>query len=310
MKKQLLTEILIELVGSFLVAVGLNNFAVAAQVPLTGFSGIAFLLNYLFDVPIGWSTIAMNIPVAILCYRLLGRGFFVRSLRCMLFSSLMIDYLAPLLPAYQGDRLLAALATGVVAGLGGALIYTRNASTGGLDFITMSIKRWRGHISLGKIIFVLDLLVITASSLVFRDADSFFYGLIVSFCVSTVVDKVILGVNSGKLALVVTNHGELLCDVIQETCNRGSTILYGKGGFLKTEKQVVMSACGTKEMYDLQKAVKQADPEAFTIILDSNEVHGIGFHTVQFGEGMSRVQEKIEIERRRREEHVQHRQTD
>ncbi|HAG56747.1 MAG TPA: hypothetical protein DCL14_01795, partial [Ruminococcaceae bacterium] len=73
--------------GCILIAVGIYNFAVQAEFPMTGFSGISIILYRLLNIPIGLSTILLNIPVAILCYRLLGRKFFVSSLRCMIISS-------------------------------------------------------------------------------------------------------------------------------------------------------------------------------------------------------------------------------
>lgn len=282
--KEQCVHIMFEAAGSFLIAVGLNNFAAAARLPLVGFSGIAFLLNHIFGVPAGWTIIALNIPVAVLCFRVLGRGFFVRSMRCMLISSLMIDYLAPLLPVYQGDRMLAALAAGVIAGLGFALIYTRNSSTGGLDFITMSIKARWPYFPLGKINLVLDILVIVLGSIILQDLDGMIYGLIVSYLLSAVVDKAIFGINAGKMALIVTECSDVICDVIERTCQRGSTILPGFGGYQRAEKQIVMCVCSSKQMVELQKAVTLADPAAFTIILESNEVHGDGFRTVQFGD--------------------------
>lgn len=71
----------------------------------------------------------------------------------MIVSSLIIDYVAPLFPVYQGDRLLAALCTGVFGGIGYAIIYTRNSSTGGSDFIIMAVKALKPHLSLGNIAF-------------------------------------------------------------------------------------------------------------------------------------------------------------
>lgn len=100
--KEGLVEIGIEILGSFLIAIGIYNFAVNANFPMTGFSGISIILYRLFQIPIGMSTILLNIPVTFLCYRLLGKRFLLRSLRCMVISSLMIDYLAPLLPVYGG----------------------------------------------------------------------------------------------------------------------------------------------------------------------------------------------------------------
>ena len=89
-----------EFIGSVFIAAGIYNFAVQAKFPMTGFSGISIILYRLLNVPIGLSTILLNIPLAIICYRLLGKKFFVSSLRCMILSSIMIDYVAPLFPVY------------------------------------------------------------------------------------------------------------------------------------------------------------------------------------------------------------------
>ena len=82
--KNWLADTAVELVGSALTGIAVYNFAVPAGFPMTGFSGLALIAYRLWHIPIGWMTILLNIPVAILCYRLLGRGFFFRSLRCML----------------------------------------------------------------------------------------------------------------------------------------------------------------------------------------------------------------------------------
>ena len=97
-----LVDSLTEIVGSALTGVAVYNFAVPALFPMTGFSGLALIFYRFFGLPIGVMTIVLNIPVAILCYRLLGRQFFYKSLRCMVFSALFVDYAAPLLPLYTG----------------------------------------------------------------------------------------------------------------------------------------------------------------------------------------------------------------
>ena len=282
--KKFLKQIFWEVVGSTCIAAGIYNFAVQAGFPMTGFSGISIILYQLFHVPIGFSTILLNIPVAILCYRLLGRKFFASSLRCMLISSVIIDYIAPLFPVYEGDRLLAALCTGVFAGLGYALIYMQNSSTGGMDFIIMGIKAVKPYWSVGKISFVMDVMIILLGGFLLKDVDGMIYGMIVSFLLAVVVDKLMYGINAGKMTLIVTEHGKEICDVIDDCCKRGSTILKGQGGFHGDEKQVVMCACSNKEMYLVLRAVKEVDPEAFVIVLESNEVHGEGFRTIQIGE--------------------------
>ena len=281
--KKLAIQLFWECLGSIFVAIGIYNFAVQAKFPMTGFSGIALIMYRLLNIPIGLSTILLNIPVAILCYHLLGRKFFISSVRCMVISSILIDYVAPLFPVYQGSRLLAALCTGVFAGIGYALIYTRNSSTGGSDFIIMAVKAMKPHLSLGNIAFWSDVGIILVGGILFRDVDGIIYGMIVNYIFAVVVDKVMYGMNAGKMALIVTEHGEEICQVIDDCCQRGSTILNAKGGYRGDEKQMVMCACNSKEMYQVQQAVKEADPRSFLVVLESHEVHGEGFHIVQIG---------------------------
>lgn len=284
MNKKFCGQLFTEIIGSILIAAAIYNFAVQARFPMTGFSGISIILYRLFDFPIGLSTIILNIPVAILCYKLLGRRFFISSLRCMVISSIMIDYVAPFFPVYEGSRLLASLCTGVIGGLGYAMIYMNNSSTGGSDFIIMAVKAIRPHLSIGKIAFLSDVGIILAGGIIFDDMDGIIYGMIVNLLFAIVVDKVMYGINAGKMTLVVTKHGEKICKVIDECCERGATIMYAQGGYSGEKKQVVMCACNNREMYMVQRAIKETDPESFLIILESNEVHGEGFRMLQIGD--------------------------
>ena len=281
--QELIVQLLWELVGSIFIAIGIYNFAVQAEFPMTGFSGISIILYQLFNVPIGLSTILLNIPVAIICYKLLGKKFFISSIRCMIISSVIIDYIAPLFPVYEGSRLLAALCTGIFGGIGYALIYCRNSSTGGSDFIIMAVKALRPHLSIGNIAFCSDIGIILIGGIIFKDVDGIIYGMIVNYIFAIVTDKIMYGMNSGKMTLIVTEHGEKICQVIDDVSQRGSTILHGQGGYQGDKKQIVMCACSNKEMFTVQQAVKEVDPLSFMIILESNEVHGEGFKIVQSG---------------------------
>lgn len=276
--KELLVQMMWELVGSIFVAIGIYNFAVQAKFPMTGFSGISIIFYRLFNIPIGFSTILLNIPVAILCYKLLGKKFFISSIRCMIVSSLIIDYVAPLFPVYQGDRLLAALCTGVFGGIGYAMIYTRNSSTGGSDFILMSIKTLNPHLSLGKISFIMEaVIVVLGTVLVSKDIDSLIYGMMISYILSLILDKVMYGMDSGKMTLIVTDYAKEVAQRIDQEVGRGCTFLKATGSYSQVEKDVVLCACNNKEMYGVRTVVKEVDPAAFLIIVESNEVLGEGF---------------------------------
>ena len=267
-----------EMLGGLLVSIGVYNFAAQAEFPMTGFTGIALIMYRLFELPIGVSNIVLNIPVSILCYRLLGRGFFLRSVRCMMISALMVDYVAPLFPVFTGDRMLAAICTGVISGIGYALIYMQNSSSGGADFVIMAIKAKLPHVALGNITFMFAAGVIGITWLIFGDTEGVIYGLIINYLSGFVINQTMYGLNAGKLTMVVTKKGKVIADTIEKCCQRGSTIINAFGGYKEEPKQMVFCACSNKQMFRLQKVIKEVDPESFMVIWESNEVRGDGFH--------------------------------
>ena len=272
-----------DLIGGILIAVGIYNFALHANFPVAGFSGIAIILYHIFGLPIGIGTILLNVPVSIFCYKFLGKGFFFRSVKSMVISSLLMDYVAPLFPVYDGERLLAALCMGVLCGLGYALIFMRDSSTGGQDFITVSIRRIRPHLTLGVLTMIFDSTTILLGTLiVFHEIDGLLYGIIVTFLISTVMDHFMYGIYKGKLTFVVTEHGKAVVDAIDKISGRGATIVKGVGGYSLKEKDIVLCACNNKEMYQIKRRVHEIDPDAFTMIVESNEVVGEGFQEGSF----------------------------
>lgn len=277
-------DIAYEMIGSFMIAIALYNFAVNAEFPMTGFSGLALIGYRLWGLPIGISTAVLNIPVAILCYRLLGRGFFLRSLRCIAISTIMTDYIAPLLPLYSGDRMLAALCTGVIGGLGYALIYVRNSSTGGSDFIVMAIKAIKPHLEMSRIIFISDAFIVLLGGFIFRDMDGIVYGFIINYFYGLMTDQLLLGLNSGKLALIVTAKADEMAELIDRVADRGSTVIHAHGGYTKDRKNVVMCACNAKQLYQAERAIKELDPESFMVVLNSHEVLGEGFEVTRIAD--------------------------
>ena len=260
----------------------------AAEVPVTGIAGICAILYRLFGIPMGLSNVLINIPIILCTYKLLGRSFFIRSVYCMVLFAIFTDYLLPLMPVYQGDRLLATICGGAIGGIGDALIYMNNSSTGGLDFITMGIKARHPHLPFGNITFAAALAVILLNGAVFQDVDSIIYGIMFNFIVSAVINKMMFGFSSSMLAMIVTDDGKAACAEIDRVADRGSTILQGHGGYGGQPKDVVLCACSNKQLYEIEHAVQAIDPGCFIIMLQSNEVHGEGFRQLELGKSENR----------------------
>ena len=109
------------------------------------------------------------------------------------------------------------------------------------------------------------------------DIDKIIYGLIGTYILSVVVDKLMYGVDSGKLTFVVTEHCSHVAAKIDELTQRGATLIKAEGSFTGREKEVVMCACNKKQMHMVQKAVREADLAAFLVTMEANEVRGEGF---------------------------------
>ena len=276
-------NLLLEVLGCFISAEGIYSFAVASEIPVTGVAGLCAILYRLFGAPMGLSNIIINIPIILGSYKLLGRPFFLRSLRCMILFALFTDYVLPYLPEYSGDRLLATLCGGVVSGIGDALIYMQNSSTGGVDFITMAIKVKHPHLPFGNLTFGAALAVILANGLVFRDVDAIIYGLILNFLASYIINRMMFGFNSCMLALIVTDDGPAVCEAIDRAVDRGSTILKAYGGYKQDRRDVVLCACSSKQLYEVEKLMRRLDPNSFMIMLQANEVQGEGFRRLVLG---------------------------
>lgn len=276
--KNITLDLAADIVGSFLIAIGIYNFATASEFPVTGITGIAQVLYIYFGLPIGTMTTILNIPIILACVRVLGVKFVMKSLKTLLISNFFMDVVAPLLPIYEGDFMLSSICMGLFAGLGYALIFMRDSSTGGVDFISLTIRALKPHISLGRIIVIVDCtLLLVCGFLLGGNVDKIIYGLIATYIVSVVVDKVMYGLDAGKVTLIVTEKGYEVAEKIHQLTERGATLLKAVGSHTKTDKQVVMCACSYKQMHMVQKAVKEVDSSAFLVMMEANQVRGEGF---------------------------------
>lgn len=276
--KNIAFDLAADIIGSFLIAIGIYNFATASEFPVTGITGIAQVLYIYFGLPIGTMTTIINIPIILACVKVLGVKFVLKSLKTLLISNFFMDVVAPLLPIYEGDLMLSSICMGLFAGLGYALIFMRDSSTGGVDFISLTIRALKPHISLGRIIVIVDCaLLLVCGFLLGGNVDKIIYGLIATYIVSVVVDKVMYGLDAGKVTLIVTEKGYDVAEKIHELTERGATLLKAVGSHTKTDKQVVMCACSYKQMHMVQKAVKEVDSSAFLVMMEANQVRGEGF---------------------------------
>lgn len=275
--RALAADLVYDALGSILFALGVYTFAKSADFAPGGVTGLALILNHLWRWPIGTTTLALNIPIILLSCRVVGRKFLFKSFRTMVISTFFLDLVFPHTPAYTGSPLLAAVFSGVFMGAGLALVYMRGSSTGGTDFLIFTVKKLRPHFSMGQVTLLIDLSVILLGGIFFRNIDALLYGAICTYAQSLVIDKVMYGAGSGKLAIIITKDGPAAARAIDAETSRGATLVRAIGAYSGAERHLVLCACSKSEIFKVRNAVHSIDESAFVMITEASEVFGEGF---------------------------------
>lgn len=270
-----------DILGSLIYAIGIYCFASNAEFAPGGISGIAIILNHFLGTPIGILSILANIPIVILSYRYLGKGFIIRTMFTLVVSSIFMDVVAPVFGVYHGEKLLSSVFSGALSGVGLALVYLNKSCTGGSDLIIMSLKKLRPHLSVGQITMVIDGMVILLGGVVFRNIDSLLYGFVYTAITTLVMDKVMYGYVSGKLVYIISEEGDEISRVIYDKIDRGSTGIRSYGTYTKAERNLIMCACSKSQVNDVRRIVKSIDPNALCIVSSFDEVYGEGFLPIE-----------------------------
>lgn len=264
------------IIGGMLYSVAVNCFTSRNNILNGGFTGLATMLNHLFGLPIGTVIFLLNIPLFFPAYKRLGTKFVLRTMWATFIMSAMID-LGTVLPIYGNDLLLSSLFGGVMSGVGLGVVFIRNATTGGSDIIAKLLQLKFPHISIGRSIFIFDLIIIVLGGIVYRNVESMLYAGVVIFVSTQTIDYIIYGTNRGTMIMIITCYGETVRELIINELHRGVTVLQGRGGYTDGEREVLLCACYDNQTGKFIKKIKSADENAFFIVTQAKEILGEGF---------------------------------
>jgi uncharacterized membrane-anchored protein YitT (DUF2179 family) len=264
--------------ASMVYAVGFNWCYVPNDIAFGGLTGVAQIINaFLPQAPIGVLIILFNIPLFLLGGHLLGGQLLVSSLYAMAVSSLAIDILAGLHTFQPMEPLLACIYGGVLLGVSLGVIFQQGATTGGTDLIARLLKLKIAWLPMGRLLMGIDLVVILSVAIAFGMVNSALYGLVALYISTLVMDGVLYGMDTAKVAYIISDHPQEITTAIIHELGRGVTILHGEGAWSSQEKQVLMCAFKQRQIVPLKRAIKNLDPTAFVIVCEAHEVLGDGF---------------------------------
>ncbi|MDD4698685.1 MAG: YitT family protein [Oscillospiraceae bacterium] len=264
--------------GSALYALGFSTFIEPNQITTGGVTGIAALISFgLKILPTGTLALIMNIPLLIAGLISFGKRFVIKTTIATVISSMLLDVFPSYISPYNGDKILAALAGGVLIGTGLALAMITGGTTGGIDIVAKFINRRMPHLSMGRIMLIIDVVIVSSAALIYRSLETSLYSILALFTSSKVIDSILYGADSGKLVYIITKKPEEMSSRIMELVGRGVTRMKVIGGYTQSERTMLMCATRRQEVTRLRAAVLQEDNEAFVIITDFGEILGEGF---------------------------------
>jgi uncharacterized membrane-anchored protein YitT (DUF2179 family) len=266
------------ILGCSLYAIGVNSFTIPNNIAQSGITGLAVVLNYLFEMPVGTVNLIMNIPLLILMWVFLGKKLVARTLWVTVLLSTALDVFSLFMPEYTGDKILASLFCGLLQGAGLGLIMITGATSGGTDIVGRLIHKKWPHITVGTIVMIADALVVGLGMLVFRSIESGLYAIIMIFVSTKVIDALIYGTGNGKMLMIVTEKADEVSQAIVHSSPRGVSILPAKGAYTGNNKNILLCVARKHEVSGILKTVKSVDDKTFIIVSEANEILGEGFN--------------------------------
>ncbi len=275
-KHELFQNILLVVLGNFLLASAVQMFVLPYNILSGGVAGVSVALYPLLHID---PDILINILVYglfILGFLVLGKDFAMKTFFSSFIYPIFISFLSNRVPIIDIDPILASVYGGVIAGMGIGLTLRAGASSGGMDIPPLIIHKFT-NIPLSTLILIVDALTVILGLFTYG-LEEVLIGLISVYTSAIAIDKVItMRGNIAKEVKIISDKYEEISQRIQDELGRGTTLLHGEGGYTRDKKRIVLVIVDSKQYTELMKIIDEIDSDAFVFSSDTTEVKGEGF---------------------------------
>ena len=227
--------------GCVVYAAGIALFLDPNSLAPGGATGISIMISHLTNIPTGTVVLCLNIPLLALGVWKFGREFLISTVYATGLSSVMINWFAPI-GALTDNLLLAGIVGSVMMAIGMGIIFKSGGTTGGTDVLVKLLRLKYRHMKTGTVFAITDLIIVSASALVFKNIELALYAGIALVVCSIVLDLVLYGPDEAKLVFIVSDKADQVAARLLKELDAGVTFLSGRGAYSNTEKQVIMCA--------------------------------------------------------------------
>ncbi len=266
-------------IGVILSAIGIGIFLVPGQLVGSGVPGIATILFYGFNIPIGLTILIFNIPIFLLgvkvfgkeygfktLFGILGLAFYTQTFQELVNYTPLIDY------AKGGNLLLAPIFGGMFLGSGMGLIFKFGGSMGGADILGQVISKY-SKVPVAHAILILDIFVM-GSGVVFFGIEKGLYAILSAFVCNVVLNKIFEGVSHSKMVYITSSKYNEICKVLDNDIQASSTTIITRSKTESSDRRMIMVILKNKQLRDLQVFINRIDPSAFMVISEVYDVYG------------------------------------
>jgi len=263
------------LIGS----VGWVVFLLPNEITMGGLPGISSIIYWGFGVPVQVSYFVLNAILLGIALKVMGWKFCVKTIYAVVlftFFTSVVQSWAANLHLLHDQPFMAAIVGGAFMGLTSGIGLYCNGSTGGSDLVAAMVNKYH-DISLGKIILICDLVIITASYLVLHDWEKVIYGFVVLFVGSFCVDHFVNSMRSSVQFFIISQQHEEIGRLINQNAQRGCTVINSQGFYSGKEVKMLFVLARRNESQRIFQIIEENDPHAFVSQCPVIGVYGLGF---------------------------------
>ncbi len=263
--------------GLALFAFGWSAFLLPSKLMGGGISGIASLLYFSFKIPVGISSLVLNIALVAVGFKILGRQFSITTVICSVLLSAFFSVFQPLFDApLVDDTFLCAMLGAMLAGFGVGIVLNNDGNTGGIDIIILVINHFR-NISYGKLSMMMNVVIIGCSYFIVQSIECLVYSYVSMFAYTVTCDMVIEGHRQTYQFMIFSPKNMEIAERINIELHRGATLLKGYGSYTKEEKDILLVIAHRQDKAKIIKLIKDIDKTAFISIGKTSGVFGKNF---------------------------------
>ena len=288
---QLLRDYMQMLLGTIIYTIGYTVFFLPYKIVSGGVSGLSTLLFYMTGFPAGNTYFIINVVLLLMAMRILGWRYLIRTVIVTVLISGAIGIMQTQLTEVTSSgivlkhiigeqKFMACVIGAFLEGLGLATIFLAGGSTGGTDIIASSINKY-WSISLGRLLLMLDIIIIGFSYVIGHDIETLVVGYLAMFISTNFLDYVINAARQSVQFIIISEHYEEIAEEVNTRLERGVTVLSGEGFYSKEKRQVLLILAKRYESRSIFRLIKRIDPQAFVSMSNVEGVFGEGFDTLK-----------------------------